>query len=110
MSIPCFHNSARPPALVSEGETRKWNSIWRGSSSERTLASTFLVSDRKIISGEHFEDKSLSLWTVWGFPIPQQFQLKTTKEEEDGGCENPAGDFLIPMELGFVRFVSQEGS
>lgn len=41
-----------------------------------------------MISGEHFEFRSLSLWTVWVFLIPQQFQLKTTKEEEDEGCEN----------------------
>lgn len=36
---------------------------------------------------------SMSLWTVAGFPRPQQFQLKTTKEAGDFRQENPA-DFL----------------
>ena len=33
--------------------------------------------------------RSMSLRTVAGFPKPQQFQLSTTKEEEEGGWENP---------------------
>ena len=67
----------------------------RGSRSTSTLWSQFFVSERKIISGEHFEFKSKSLWTVCGFPIPQQFQLTTTKEEEDAGCENPGVGGLL---------------
>lgn len=91
MSIPCFQRIARPPPLVGDGETRKWESIWSGCTSVRTVESMFLVSERKMISGEHLEFRSMSLWTVCGFPISQQFQLTTTKEEADEGCENPAG-------------------
>ena len=51
------------------------------------------------MSGEHFFVSSLSLWTVVGFPKPQQFQLKTTKEEADEGWENPVGDFPSAQEV-----------
>lgn len=49
----------------------------------------FLVSERKVISGQHFLLRSMSFWIVVVFPRPQQFQLKSTKEEDDERWENP---------------------
>lgn len=77
----------------------------RSAVSVRTFSSVFFVSIRKIISGVLFLLISLSLWTVIGFPIPQQFQLSTAKEEEDAGCENTAGDPQVAVlaQLGLSR-------
>lgn len=86
MSISDFQRRAKPPDLGLEGATRKWDSIFRGSSSLSTKASRFLVSWRKIISGESFLFRARSLRTVLGFPSPQQFHLSTPKE---GGLRLP---------------------
>lgn len=48
-----------------------------------------------MISGEHCLVSVSSLWTVCGFPNPQQFQLNRTKEDDEEGWENPVG--MIPM-------------
>lgn len=37
---------------------------------------------------------SKSLWIVAGFPRPQQFQLKTTKEAGEWRWENPVGSLV----------------
>ena len=67
---------------------------------------------RKITSGEHSLFGSMNLRTVAGFPKPQQFQLNTTKEEEEGGWENPT--IFQPVEMkrsgpldSFVRALGQ---
>lgn len=57
------------------------------------MSSWFFVSEINRMSGEHFLVSVLSLWTVMGFPNPHQFQLKTTKEDDDAGWENPAATF-----------------
>ena len=84
-----FHNRANPPEAGVTGAKRYCSSKFSSSSSFETNSSGFFVSDRKITSGEDFLLSSLSLWTVLGFPNPQQFQLKMTKEEGEEGCENP---------------------
>lgn len=43
-------------------------------------------------SGESFLLSAISLWTVLGFPSPQQFQLRTPKEGDLPPPENPRVD------------------
>ena len=100
MFTSLLQSRARPPELAVVGDTRKYDSNIRASTSFRTVSSAFLVFDRKMMSREHFALSSLSLWTVWGFPIPQQFQLRTTKEEGDEGCENPAASHRFALSFG----------
>lgn len=88
-STSFFHRRARQPELGVIGSKRYCLSRCKTSSSFSTKTSGFLVSDKKITSGEHCLFRSLSLWIVAGFPKPQQFQLKMTKKDEEGGCENP---------------------
>ena len=59
------------------------------------FSSWFFVSWRKIILGECFLLTSMSLWTVAGFHIPQQFQLNITKEAGEGGGVGKI--LLIPL-------------
>lgn len=55
------------------------------------------------MSGEFFLFNSKSLWTVMGFPRPQQFQLKMTKGGEEDRDENPdfhhAGWLLLKLQM-----------
>lgn len=68
--------------------------MFNGSNSFSTKVSEFFVSIRKIISGEVFLFSVMSLWTIVGFPSPQQFQLRTPKEADVFVQENPVG-FLL---------------
>lgn len=88
-----FQRRTRPPEAVEIEEKRKCSSKFREDSCSITNSSWFFVLERKMISGELVLLISLSLKTVCGFPRPQQFQLKTTKEEADDGRENPKRSF-----------------
>ena len=91
-----FHNKAKPPAPWPVGGTRNELGYSNEEHLRRTKSLGFLVSERNVISGENRLCISLSLWTVWEFPNPRQFQLTTFKELERVDSENPLSSSPFP--------------
>ena len=54
------------------------------------------------MSGEFLMWISLSLWTVAGFPSPQQFQLNTVKEPGVEETENLVSSSRLLVSAGFA--------
>lgn len=87
-----FQKRANPPEPGDTGGTRKCDENCSSSNFFNTTESAFFVSWRKMKSVENFLLRSKSLWTVLGFPTPQQFQLKMPKEGGLPPSENPKAD------------------